>query len=331
MFVRYELGQGLHGLFGVLALSTDGNLLALSGQPGYLQYALGVYFPIPLHDNDLRGEPFRRLYEARRRSAMDTFLRTYRRLSLSHEKLLSRQRTLYKTRHASPMIPSLALESGYGAGCRRGHKPHVRRDGDELESLPCHARGVLGRTCEDTSREIVLTCCVQHPVDSLDHLGLTAVRASSMAEALAQIRGSHEDGVQARDGENFFQVFEGLVGFDHGHGYDGLVRVVGVILAAVEGCPIRAVAAVALRRVAAGPHEGFGFLAGVDHRADHSVATSVEHTHDEARIVPRHPNDGHGISRGDSLEHRDETSIIHGPMLHVDSQAVPSQVRHYLG
>src|SRR5215203_4899826 len=228
------------------------------------------------------------------------------------------------------MIPSLALESGYGAG-RRSHEPHVRRDGDELEPLPCHARGVLGRTCEDTGGETVLACCGQHPVDSLDHLRLTAVRARSMPEALAQIRGSHEDGVQAWDGKNLFQVFERFVGFDHGHRYNSLVRVVGVILAAVEGCSVRAVTTVALRRVAAGTDESFGFFAGVDHRADHCVATGVEYAHDEAWIVPRHPNDGHGIRRGDSLENWHEASIIHGPVLHVYGQAVPSRVCHYLG
>src|ERR671910_3873245 len=238
MFVRfYELGQGLHCLFGVLALRANGDLIALSGKPGYLQNALGVDFPIALHDHDLRGESLGRLYEPRRRAAVDPFPRSYRRLSLRHEKLLSRPRTLYKTRHTTPMIPSLALESGYGAGRRRGHEPRVRRDGDELETLPCHARGVLGRTCEDTGGETVLTCCGQHPVDSLDHLRLTAVRAWSMPEALAKVRGPHEDGVQALYTEYLIPVLQRLPRLDHGHCHDGLVRVVGVILAAVEGCP----------------------------------------------------------------------------------------------
>src|SRR5215213_221669 len=182
MFVRrYELGQGLHGLFGVLALRADGNLLALSGKPGYLQDALGVDFPLTLHDNDLRGESLRRLNEPRRRAAVDPFLGPYRRLSLRHKKLLSRPRPLRKTRHTNPMIPLLALESGYGAGRCRGHEPRIRRDGDELETLPCHARAVLGRTCEDTGGEPVLTCGGQHPFDSLDHSGLVAVRARSAA------------------------------------------------------------------------------------------------------------------------------------------------------
>src|SRR5215210_526388 len=77
------------------------------------------------------------------------------------------------------MIPSLALESGYGAGRCRGHEPRIRRDGDELETLPCHARGVLGRPCEDTGGEPVLTCGGQHPFDNLDHSGLVAVRPRS--------------------------------------------------------------------------------------------------------------------------------------------------------
>src|ERR671910_1599231 len=95
MFVRcYELGQGLHGLFGVLALRANGDLIALSGKPGYLQNALGVDFPIALHDHDLRGESLGRLYEPRRRAAVDPFLRPYRRLSLCHEILLSRRRSL---------------------------------------------------------------------------------------------------------------------------------------------------------------------------------------------------------------------------------------------
>src|SRR5215212_7588712 len=234
-------------------------------------------------------------------------------VSLCAMKNSSHARALYKTRHTSPMIPSLALESGYGACRRRGHEPHVRRDCDELESLQCHARGV------------------QHTVDSFDYLWLFAVHARSVPEALAQIRGPHEHGIQAWNGENLLQVFERFVGFDHGHRYDSLVRVVGVILTAVEDCPARAVAAVALRRVATGPDEGFGFLAGIDHRADHCVATSVEHTHDEAGIVPRHPDHGHGIRRRDSLEHRHEAFIIHGPMLHIYGQAVPSRLCHYLG
>src|SRR5918993_828288 len=82
---HYQLGQRLHSQFGVLALRADGDLIAFSGEPGNLQDALGVHFPVPLHDNDLRGEPLGRLYEPRRRPAVDTFLRTYRRLSLCHE------------------------------------------------------------------------------------------------------------------------------------------------------------------------------------------------------------------------------------------------------
>src|SRR5215203_5587693 len=236
-----------------------------------------------------------------------------------------------KTRHTSPMIPSLALESGYGVGRSRGHEPHVRRDSDELEPLPCHARSILGRTCEDTGGETTLACGGQHPFDSLDNLRLTAVCAWSMPEALAQVRGSDEDGVQALDSENLLQVCERFEGFDHGHRNDGLVSVLGVVLAPVEGRPVRAVTAVSLRRVAAGPDEGLGFFAGVDHRADHSVACSVEHTHDEAGIVPRHPDDRYGVRCRDGLEHRHEASIVHGPVLHVYGQAVPYRVRHDLG
>src|ERR671911_22281 len=58
---RDEFCQGLHGLFGVFAFGADGDLLALSGESCYLQDAFGVYFPITLQDNDLRGEPLGRL------------------------------------------------------------------------------------------------------------------------------------------------------------------------------------------------------------------------------------------------------------------------------
>src|SRR5215207_8181979 len=332
MFVRcYELGQGLQGLFGVLALRANGDLIALSGKPGYLQNALGVDFPIALHDHDLRGESLGRLYEPRRRAAVDPFLRPYRRLSLRHEKLLSRPRTLYKTRHTGPMIPSLALESGYGAGGCCSHEPCVRRDGDELETIPRQARGVLGRTCEDAGGKTVITCVCQHPFDSLDYRGLAAVRAWSMPEALAEVRGPHEDCVQALYTEYLIQVLQRLLRLDHGHCHDGLVRVVGVVLAAIDGCPVRAVTAVSPRRVAAGPDEGFSFFAGIDHRADHSVTSCVEHPHNEAGIIPRHPDDGHSVRSGDGLQHWDETSVIHGPVLHIYGQAIPSCVRHHFG
>src|SRR5918995_6828026 len=127
-----------------------------------------------------------------------------------------------------PMILLLALESGYGVGRGRGHEPHVRRDGDELETLLCHARGVLGRAREDTRGETVLAGGGQHPVDSFDYRWLATVRTGSMTEALSQVGGPHEDGVQARDGENLFQVIQGLLRLDHGHRRYGLVRVVGI-------------------------------------------------------------------------------------------------------
>src|SRR5215213_4927262 len=48
-----HLCQGFHGLFSVLAIGTNGHLFALPGKPGNLDDALGVYLPIPLHENDL--------------------------------------------------------------------------------------------------------------------------------------------------------------------------------------------------------------------------------------------------------------------------------------
>src|ERR671910_1144578 len=238
---------------------------------------------------------------------------------------------LCESRQIAPMILLLALESGYGAGRGGGHEPHVRRDGDELETLLCHARGVLGSAREDTRGETVLAGGGQHPVDSFDYRWLATVRTGSKPEALSQVRGPNEDGVETSDGEDLFQVIQGLLRLDHGHRRYGLVRVVGIVLAAVEGCPVRAIAAVSIGGVAAGVDEDFRFLAGGDHGADHRVAPGVEHAHDEAGIVPRHPNDGHGIRRRDGLEHRHEALIVHGPVLHVYGQAVPSRVRHHLG
>src|SRR5215217_5104493 len=146
------------------------------------------------------------------------------------------------------MILLLASEGGYDPGRRRGHESRVRRDGYKLETLLDHARGVLGRACEDTGGE--------HPFDSLDHRWFAAVHAWSMPEALAEVRGPDEDRIQTVDTENFLQVVECLPRLDHGHSHDGLVCVVGIVPSAVEGRPVRAVAAVSLRRVAAGPNEG---------------------------------------------------------------------------
>src|SRR5215210_2637992 len=90
---RDELCQGFHGLFGVLAFGADGDLVALSGESRYLQDALGVYLPVTLDDNDLRGEPLGCLDELRRRPAVNPFLRPDSRLSLRHETLLSQPYT----------------------------------------------------------------------------------------------------------------------------------------------------------------------------------------------------------------------------------------------
>src|SRR5688572_14685802 len=119
------------------------------------------------------------------------------------------------------MIPSLTLESGYGAGRCRSHEPHIRRDGDELETLLCHERGVLGRAREDPRDETVLACRGKYPVDSVDHLRLAAVRSGSIPEALPQVGGSYEDGVQSRYSQNLLQVIQGLLSLDHGHRHDG--------------------------------------------------------------------------------------------------------------
>src|SRR5215210_462378 len=86
---RYELSQGFYGLFGILAFRTDGYLLTLFCQPRNLQYALGVDLPITLDDEDLRRELLRCLNEPRRRPTVDPFVRPDRRLSLSHDSLLS--------------------------------------------------------------------------------------------------------------------------------------------------------------------------------------------------------------------------------------------------
>src|SRR5215218_6949277 len=229
------------------------------------------------------------------------------------------------------MILLLAPEGGYGRGRRGGHEPSVRRDGDELETLLGDTRGVLGRAREDTGGETASSRGGQHPFYSLDHHLLVAVHAWSMPEALAKVRGPDEDGIQTLYTEYLLQVLQCFPRLYHGHRHDGLVRVLRVILAAVEGRPVRTVAAVSLRRVAASPDEGFRFFAGVDHRADHGVATRVEHPHYEAGIVPRHPDDGHGVRRRDSLQYRDEASIVHGPVLHIYGQAIPSRVGHDLG
>ena len=174
-------------------------------------------------------------------------------------------------------------------------------------------------------------CGGQHPIDGLDDLGLLAVRAWSVPEALAQVRGADEDRVQALDVHDPIEVFQGPARLDHGDGYDRLIRVLRVVLAAVEDRPVGTIAAVSGRWIAAGPDERFGLLAGVDHRADHRVAARVEYLHYEGGVVPRHPHDGYRVRGRDGLQHGDEAPVVYGRVLHVYGQAVQASVCHNLG
>src|SRR5919112_482056 len=213
----------------------------------------------------------------------------------------------------------------------RCQEPRVRRDGNEAETFLDHTRGVFGSSRENAGGEAVLACGRQYSFDGLEYLWFFAVRARSVPEVLAEVRGSDEDRIQPLDTDYLLQVIQRLLCLDHGHGHDSLVRVFGVVLAAVECRPVRTKAAISFGRVAAGPDESIRFLAGVDHGADHRVAPRVEHAHDEAGIVPQNPDDGHGIRRGDGLQHGHEALVVHGPVLHVDGEAVPARVRHHLG
>src|SRR5215217_5130266 len=87
------------------------------------------------------------------------------------------------------MILLLASEGGYDPGRRRGHESRVRRDGYKLETLLDHARGVLGRACEDTGGETVLTRGGNHPLNSLAPRGSARFNAWSMPGVLAKVQG----------------------------------------------------------------------------------------------------------------------------------------------
>src|SRR5215212_11658804 len=116
--------------------------------------------------------------------------------------LSATQRSSHKTRYTRPMIPLLAFEFGYDFGCRPRHEPRVRGDVDEPETLLDHARGVNSGAGKDACGEAAPASGGKHPIHGLDDLGLFAVHAGSVPEALAQVGGPDEDRIEARDIED---------------------------------------------------------------------------------------------------------------------------------
>ena len=66
-------------------------------------------------------------------------------------------------------------------------------------------------------------------------------------------------------------------------------------------------------------HGGLGLLARVDHRHDDALGPGIEHLADDARFVPRHPDD-RGVARQlDRLDHADRREIVVRAVLVVDA------------
>jgi hypothetical protein len=81
----------------------------------------------------------------------------------------------------------------------------------------------------------------------------------------------------------------------------------------------------------AGGHEGFSFLPGIDHRADHALRAGVEHLADDAGLVPRHAHHRcHRVRlhRLKALHHR---QVVLDAVLQIDGDAVKAALRHHLG
>src|SRR5205085_7203274 len=166
----------------------------------------------------------------------------------------------------------------------------------------------------------------------LEDFRLFAVELWHQPIGEAEIGGADIDAVDALDVEDRFHVTDRGFGLHHRQQHDLLVG--GLLIGtgrAVHACTDRAVGADTLRRIFGIRDEVFGFLRGIDHRADHAIGAAVEHLADDARLVPRHADHRRHRMAVHCLETLHHRLIILHAMLHVDGDAVEAALRDHLG
>ena len=148
---------------------------------------------------------------------------------------------------------------------------------------------------------------------------------------IARSAGADHRRVDSRHGENLVDPIDRVDRFDLDRADDLLVGVRRVIRAAVKEAAIRAEAAHAHRRVAAGADRLLR-LGLVVHPGDHdAVRAAIEDPLDLDRVVPVHAGHRDSVGGRDRLEHLHHREQVDRAVLAVDDQPVPTGVRHRLG
>ena len=180
----------------------------------------------------------------------------------------------------------------------------------------------------DAGADAVLLRRRQNRLDRFDDRWFGGLQRRREAEGQAEVGGSDVHAVEPGRAHDVIQAIERFRGLDHRNREHGVVGVLRIIGARVQQRPHRTEAAVALGRVTASAHQGLGFLAGIDHRANHAVGAGVQELHDDAVLEPRDPRHRHCFGRRNRLKHGDRGLVIDQPVLQVDRQRVPSLMGH---
>src|SRR5438034_680054 len=149
---------------------------------------------------------------------------------------------------------------------------------------------------------------------------------------LVEIGRTDVNPVQAGRAGDLVDLLDPLAGLDHDEAQDAVPHDGDITAVHDHGGPHRAEGAVATWGVAARRHRGGGFRAIAHHRHDDALHPRVEHLADDPGLVHRHTRHRNGATPAfDGAQHFDHFTVVHQPVLLIDTDVIDAADAHQLG